>query len=86
MRREVAIEGFRQINTANEIARNAVNSMQEAGVETSFSILTLFHHGIILESMKLNREEERRFLAYMETYLADTREALGMYPNQSFDE
>lgn len=82
---DAALEGFRQINSADEIARSALCAMQEANIERYLSILAFFEVGVIKESIRLSEDEEIRFLAFMETYLEDVREQRGMFPGQSFN-
>lgn len=86
MSRDLATKCFREMGIADQIVIDAVEAIREAGVDTSFSILSMLNHGVVRQSKEMTLEEERAYLVFMEEYLADTRNKLGMEPHQSFTE
>ena len=86
MSREVAVNCFKEMSIADQIVIDAVKAIQAEGVDTSFSVLSMLNHGVVGQSKGMTFKQERAYLVFMEEYLSDTREALGMEPHQSFTE
>ena len=86
MSRDHAVECFQEMGVADEIVLRAVSAMKEAGVDPSLAVLSMLHFGIIKLSKEMHLYQEIPYLIFMEEYLADTRIALGMAPNEPFSE
>ena len=86
MEREAAVEQFNEMHRADLISALAVETMQKENIDVSFAVLSMLNHGLVKQCKGMDLNQERLFLVFLEEYLADTREALGMHPNQSFSE
>ena len=86
MSRERAVQYFNQMHSADQIVSEAIKAMKEAEIDPSFSILSMLNYGVVKLSREISLKEELPYLIFMENYLADTREKLGMRPDDLFSE